>query len=123
MVVEDDGIVQRLLYESLTEQGYLILSAGNGLEALRIAKSNSGCIDLLLTDLVMSEMNGKALAEQFSQLGIASRFLFISGHSERLVGLKLACKVCYSCLAKPFTPGALATTVREILDREISKEP
>ena len=123
MVVEDDGMVRQLLYESLTEQGYLILSAGNGLEALRIAKSNSGCVDLLLTDLVMSEMNGKALAEQFNQLGIASRFLFISGHSERLVGLKLAGKVCYSCLAKPFTPGALATTVREILDREISKEP
>lgn len=123
MVVEDDGMVRQLLYESLTEQGYLILSAGNGLEALRLAKSNSGCIDLLLTDLVMSEMNGKALAEQFSQLGIASRFLFISGHSERLVGLKLACKVSYSCLAKPFTPSALATTVREILDREISKEP
>ena len=123
MVVEDDGMVRQLLYESLTEQGYLILSAGNGLEALRIAKSNLGRIDLLLTDLVMSQMNGKALAEEFNQLGIASRFLFISGHSERLVGLKLARKVCYSCLTKPFTPGALATTVREILDREISKEP
>lgn len=122
MVVEDDGIVQRLLYESLTDQGYLILCAGDGLEALHIAKSNSGRIDLLLTDLVMLGMNGTALAEQFNQLGIASRFLFISGHPDRLAGLKVTRKFYYSCLAKPFTPRALATAVREILDREISKE-
>lgn len=123
MVVEDDGIVQRLLYESLTDQGYLILCAGDGLEALRIAKSNSGRIDLLLTDLVMFGMNGTALAEQFNRLGIASRFLFISGHPDRLVRLKVTRKFYYSCLAKPFTPRALATAVREILDRGISKEP
>jgi len=123
MVVEDDGIVQRLLYESLTDQGYLILCAGDGLEALRIAKSNSGRIDLLLTDLVMLGMNGRALAEQFNQMGIASRFLFISGHPDRLVGMKVSRKFCYSCLAKPFTPRALVTTVREILDREIAKTP
>jgi len=123
MVVEDDGIVRQLLYESLTEQGYLILCAGDGLEALRITKSNSGRIDLLLTDLVMLGMNGRALAEQFNQLGITSRFLFISGHPDRLVGLKVTRKFCYSCLAKPFTPRALVTTVREILDREIAKTP
>ena len=120
MVVEDDGIVQRLLCESLTDEGYLILCARDGLEALRVAKSNSGRIDLLLTDLVMLGMNGRALAEQFNQLGIASRFLFISGHPDRLVGLKVTRKFCCSCLAKPFTPRALVTTVREILDREIA---
>jgi len=123
MVVEDDGIVQRLLYESLTDEGYSILCAGDGLEALRIAKSNSGRIDLLLTDLVMLGMNGRALAEQFNQQGIASRFLFISGHPDRLAGLKLTRKFCYSCLPKPFTPRALVTTVREILDREIAITP
>lgn len=123
MVVEDDSIVQRLLCESLTDQGYLILCAGDGLEALRIAKSNLGRIDLLLTDLVMLGMNGRALAEQFNQLGIASRFLFISGHPDKLAGLKANRKFCYSCLAKPFTPRALATTVRDILDRGISKTP
>jgi len=123
MVVEDDGIVQRLLWESLTDQGYLILCAGDGLEALRIAKCNSGRIDLLLTDLVMLGMNGRALAEQFDQMGIASRFLFISGHPDKLVGLKVTRKFCYSCLAKPFTPRALVATVREILDREIAKTP
>ena len=122
MVVEDDGMVRRLLYESLTEQGYLILCAGDGLEALRIAKSGSRRIDLLLTDLVMLGMNGKTLAEQFNQQGIASRFLFISGHPDRLERLKVICKFCHSCLTKPFTPDALVTTVREILDRQIAKE-
>ncbi|MHB8486066.1 MAG: ATP-binding protein [Candidatus Acidiferrales bacterium] len=121
MVVEDDGVVRRLLYESLSDQGYFILCAGDGFEALRIAKSNSARIDLLLTDVVMLGMNGRALAEQFNQLGIASRFLFISGHPNRFGELKEASKFCYSCLAKPFTSGALANAVREILDREIAK--
>jgi signal transduction histidine kinase/CheY-like chemotaxis protein len=122
MVVEDDDKVRRLLYESLTDHGYFILCAEDGLEALRVAKSNPGRINLLLTDLVMLGMNGKTLAEHFNQLGIASRFLFISGRPDRLGALKLTRKFCYSCLAKPFTPGALVTTVREILDRQIDEE-
>jgi len=122
MVVEDDRMVRKLLYESLSDQGYLILCAGDGLEALRIAKSNPKPVDLLLTDLVMLGMNGRTLAEQFNQLGIAFKFLFVSGHPDKLDRIKLFCKFCHSCLTKPFTPDALLTTVREILDREIARE-
>lgn len=120
LVVEDDRNVRKFLCESLASHGYTILSAAGGLEALRMVKSNAQRIDLLLTDLAMSEMDGRMLADQFNQLHANSRVLFISGHPERLDRLKAGHEFPHSWLAKPFTPDALATTVREILDRKIA---
>jgi len=121
LVVEDDIAVRRLLCESLTDQGYEILSAGDGLEAIRIAESDSRRIDLLLTDLIMAGMNGRILAERFNQLRSESRVLFISGHRERLDGMETIDMFYHACLAKPFTPDTLVAAVREILDREIRR--
>ncbi|MHB8525747.1 MAG: ATP-binding protein [Candidatus Acidiferrales bacterium] len=121
LVAEDDVAVRRLLCESLTDQGYEILSAGDALEAIRIAESDSRRIDLLLTDLIMAGMNGRILAERFNQLRSESRVLFISGHRERLAEMETIDMFYHACLAKPFTPDTLVAVVREILDREIRR--
>jgi PAS domain S-box-containing protein len=117
LLVEDEPLVRELVRAVLRNEGYTILEAADGREALRIAGQHHGPIDLLVTDVVMPEMSGRELAEQLSLAGQPLKVLFMSGYTDDAVvrhGLRVA-RVHF--LAKPFSPLRLAAKVREVLDQ------
>lgn len=117
LLVEDESAVRRLAAHVLREQGYTVLEAPNGIEALRIVQEYSGQkIHLLLTDVVMPLMGGKELAEQLRARFPTMKVLFASGYSdEAIVGQEvLSSNTAFT--QKPFSPVRLANDVREVLD-------
>jgi len=116
LLVEDESAVRHLAARVLRAQGYTVLEAGNGEEALQIIQMHSGVIDLLLTDVVMPEMSGKALADRVVRRYPAIRVLFISGYTDRAIVHHGQLERDVLCLQKPFTLRALAQKVREVLD-------
>ena len=116
LVVEDAEPVRTLTKEFLEASGYTVLEAANGEEALRVARSYRGGIDLLLTDVVMPRMGGKSLAEQMMQLRPGTRVLYMSGYpSEGIVQAGILASGV-TLLEKPFTREILSKRVRQVLD-------
>jgi CheY-like chemotaxis protein len=96
----------------LKEFGYQTLEAADGKEALRLATTHGGSLDLVLTDVIMPGMNGPELANRLKAIR-RTPVLFMSGYSENVEG-GYDPKIAY--IRKPFTPDSLAQKVREILD-------
>ena len=102
--------------EVLREQGYTVLEASNGVEALDVASRYAeGNIDLLLTDVVMPLMGGAALAKHIKERSPATLVLYTSGYIGDTVVRRGELEEA-ELLNKPFTPTALAHRVREVLD-------
>ena len=116
LLVEDEPLVRFMSARVLNDQGYTVLEASNGEEALRIARSHPYTPHLLLTDLVMPQMDGMDLAEQLRKLFPNLKVLFTSGYSSNTVLWK-AQEVSVDFLPKPFLPSTLTHKVREVLDR------
>jgi PAS domain S-box-containing protein len=115
LLAEDEDSVRRLARRVLEEGGYTVLEAREATEALTISEAWDGPIDLLLTDVVMPELNGRELAERLSVLRPGTQVLYISGYTDHDV-LGGIVGPGSNFLQKPFTPEALANKVREILD-------
>jgi two-component system cell cycle sensor histidine kinase/response regulator CckA len=113
LLVEDDTEVRRLAYEILTDGGYSVLDASSGEDALEVAARHEGAIDLVMTDLVMPGMNGRAMVEQLLVPRPSLRVLYVSGYPEMLVEDLLGARAEY--LAKPFSPRSLLANVHELL--------
>ena len=116
LVVEDQDAVRRLTARVLRAEGYVVLEANGGAEALRVSAAHEGRIDLLVTDVMMPGMNGRevaaALTETRPELGV----LYVSGYSgEALDGVLKAGAVL---LAKPFSSAELCETVAALLARK-----
>jgi two-component system, cell cycle sensor histidine kinase and response regulator CckA len=117
LVVEDEAAVRVLAARVLREQGYTVLEAGDGVEAMRLAEAHRpAAIDLLLTDVVMPHMGGKAIAEQMICLYPDLRVLFISGYTDSAIVHQGRLDEGVAFLHKPFTPAVLTRKVREVLD-------
>jgi two-component system, cell cycle sensor histidine kinase and response regulator CckA len=116
LVVEDDPLVRALAVRSLREYQYQVLEAPGCEEALRLLESADQRIDLLLTDVVMPGMSGKALAERARELGPGMRVLFMSGYAEEAIAQNRLLDRGVDLIQKPFTPAALARKVRVVLD-------
>jgi len=116
LVVEDEQIVRDLVCEVLRGHGYRVLAAGRGSEALRILRKEERDIDLLISDVVMPEMNGVELAHRVHEASPRSRMLFVSGYSESDIADQGMEAIAFQVLQKPFTPDTLARKVREVLD-------
>jgi PAS domain S-box-containing protein len=117
LLAEDEVLVRDLVRTVLRSEGYTILEAAHGQEALAIARQHQGSIDLLITDVVMPRMSGRELAAQLSLERKQIKVLFMSGYTDDAVvrhGLLMA-RVEF--LAKPFSPSKLAAKVREVLDK------
>ncbi|MBK6660133.1 MAG: response regulator [Proteobacteria bacterium] len=110
LLVEDEAAVRKLTRELLEHQGYRVMEAADGVEALDLAARHAGVIDLLLTDVVMPRMKGPELAAKLTAARPGVRVLFMSGHSER-GGTPLP-----DVMIKPFRPETLAKRVRDALD-------
>jgi CheY-like chemotaxis protein len=117
LLVEDEPAVRVLAARVLREQGYHVLEAGHGAEALQVALSYGlANIGLLLTDVVMPQMGGGALAEQLAALRPDIKVLFMSGYTNNVLVQHDRLVQGGMFLQKPFPPGVLVRKVREVLD-------
>lgn len=116
LVVEDAESVRVLVREALTDAGYRVIEASDGREALERISQNREPIHLMLTDVVMPKMGGRALATQVATLYPETKILFMSGYVGDGVDGKLHPLGRRASISKPFKPEELARKVREVLD-------
>jgi len=116
LLVEDEDEVRRLVSGVLENHGYTVLPAARPNEAMALCASHDGAIDLLLTDAVMPEMSGRALAEQVGQMRPDLRVLLMSGYAEDALEGRGLSGAGGAFLRKPFTPTVLTRKIREVLD-------
>jgi len=116
LLVEDEDMVRRLARLSLERRGYRVLEAAGADEALRLAAEFDEPIHLLLTDIVMPGMNGRALAERLAGDRPETRVLFMSGYPDDAIVRHGISEADVAFLEKPFSPDDLAEKVREVLD-------
>ncbi|MBM9537501.1 response regulator [Desulfobulbus alkaliphilus] len=115
MLVEDNATILEMTTLMLKELGYLVLSAGSPHEALRIAAEYAGTIDLLLTDVIMPEMNGRELCQQLLVLYPKLKKVYMSGYTADVIAHHGMLDTGINFLQKPFLLGELAVKVREAL--------
>jgi PAS domain S-box-containing protein len=120
LVVEDEDELRRLAVRELEERGYLVLAAANGVEAMAVARSLERPIDLVVTDVVMPEMNGVELAESLVDLWPSVAVLFMSGHLDEGAMERHPLDPDADLLPKPFTPDQLGRRARQALDRAVA---
>ena len=118
LVAEDSESLRVLIQEVLSEEGYQVLTAGEGEEALAMIAARAGSIDLLLTDMVMPKLGGADLVQRLRRLHPGLRAVYMSGFTNDAIarGLLEADAVL---LEKPFTSEALSRAVRQALDRPL----
>ena len=117
LIVEDQAEVRALALTGLAHFGYAAHGVGSGKEALQFCREFPGEIHLVVTDVVMPEMNGREVARQVAQLRPKSRILFMSGYTTNVIGHQGILDADIEYLQKPFTPDSLARKVREVLGR------
>jgi PAS domain S-box-containing protein len=116
LVVEDEPAILTLTERMLKDLGYQVILSSRPTEALRLAEENSGRIQLLLTDIVMPEMNGMELAEKLTALYPSLKTLFMSGYTANVLGPMGVMKDSSHFIQKPFSVSELSVRVRAALD-------
>ncbi len=118
LFVEDEQSVRELVREYLSAQGYGVLEASDGVQALDIAAAHPGVIQLLITDVVMPRLSGRELANQIATAGRDLKVLYISGYTDDSIFRHGVLEGGMEFLQKPFNLRTLAQKIREILDSE-----
>jgi two-component system, cell cycle sensor histidine kinase and response regulator CckA len=108
--------VRELVHQVLDKQGYTLLQAENGSAALQLADTYSPPIHLLLTDVIMPDMNGRVLAERLLQTRSDLKILFMSGYTHEVIARHQILEPGVAFIQKPFSAAALARQVRALLD-------
>jgi CheY-like chemotaxis protein len=116
LLAEDAAAVRVAARQILERLGYTVLEAPTGRDALTIAKKRAAPIHLLLTDIVMPEMSGRELTEQFVLLRPDAKVLYMSGYTDDSIVRHGILRSGIAYLQKPFSPDTLARKVREVLD-------
>jgi PAS domain S-box-containing protein len=116
LLVEDERVLRVLSTRMLRSLGYRVLEAGNGEEALELARAHTGTIDLLFTDLIMPRMQGVVLATALRALRPTIRVLLTSGYAEAARTTPQS----FPLLEKPYTPDVLAARIRDVLDAPVA---
>ncbi len=117
LVVEDEEELRKLAVQILQKQGYKVLEAPQGEEALLISQKYEGPIHLLVTDVVMPGMSGRDLSERLTPLRPEVRTLYMSGHTSSAIIHHGVLEPGANLLQKPFTLQALTRKAREVLDK------
>ncbi len=116
LLIEDEPLVRDLALEVLSSRSYRVLTAGDGEEALSIARAHPAEIHLTVTDVVLPAMSGKEVARRLRETRPGLKVLFMSGYAEEQVVHRGVVEEDVAFLAKPFTPAALTEKVRRVLD-------
>lgn len=117
LVVEDEQIVRTMICRALRDQGYEVVAAAGGEEALRTSAAHPARIDLLLTDIIMPGMNGRALAERAATVRPEMRVLYMSGYTDDVIARHGVLEPGTPFVQKPFSPRVLAEKVREAIQK------
>jgi two-component system cell cycle sensor histidine kinase/response regulator CckA len=115
LLVEDDQMVRGIARTILRQAGYTVLEAGDGESAVRTCRQHEGTIHMVLTDVVMPGMSGRAVADQLRELRPDLGVLFMSGYTEEAIVNHGVLHEGMDFLEKPFTPDTLTRKVREVL--------
>lgn len=117
LLVEDDDAVRDITNRVLSSQGYTVLQARDGEDALSVAEAHAAPIDLVVSDVVMPHMDGRVLFDRLRGWYPGIRFLFVSGYTRGAVEADQLRGPVTDFLAKPFTVAELSSRVRRLLDR------
>lgn len=114
LLVEDEDAVRAFAARALVSRGYSVLEAGSGLEALEVVEKENGRIDLIVSDVVMPEMDGPALFAELRKRGVTAKVVFVSGYAEEAFAKNLP-EGDFGFLPKPFSLKQLIETVKASL--------
>ncbi|GAA4661618.1 ATP-binding protein [Bartonella pachyuromydis] len=115
LLVEDEDAVRMGGIRALQMRGYTVLEAASGVEALTVLEENKGKIDIIVSDVVMPEMDGPTLLKEVRRNYPDIKFLFVSGYAKDAFAKNLPQDAIFGFLSKPFTLKQLALTVKETL--------
>lgn len=115
LLVEDEASLRELLREALEANGYSVLEARDGAEALQIARAHAGPIQIMVTDVIMPGMTGPKIVEHVAQTRPEMKALYISGYSDESVIRHGLIGPGRAFLSKPFGPEVLLRRLRELL--------
>jgi len=115
LLVEDEPALRRLAEHYLQSKGYRVFAAANGEEALRIWSEHAEEIDLVLSDMMMPDIDGRKLAQQFRERRPELKVLFTSGYSRETMPEEIFIPGA-RLVEKPFTLNVLLRVIREVLD-------
>ena len=115
LLVEDEEGLRALNARGLKSRGYSVLEAGNGVEAIEVFKQQAGKIDLVVSDVVMPEMDGPTLLKELRRRNRDLKIIFVSGYAEEAFGKSLPEGEKFSFLPKPFTLKQLVAAVKETM--------
>jgi two-component system cell cycle sensor histidine kinase/response regulator CckA len=114
LLVEDEEGLRALNARGLSSRGYTVLEAGNGVEAIEVLE-REGNVDLVVSDVVMPEMDGPTLLKELRRRNPDLKVIFVSGYAEEAFSKNLADQEQYEFLAKPFTLKQLVSKVKETM--------
>ena len=115
LVVEDEAGIRALVRKILHRQGYQVLEAANGQDALALCREQGRRVDLLITDLLMPQMGGRELVERLQTQGHEMKVLYVSGYTDDATVYSGELPPGTAFLQKPFTLGSLLDKVKEVL--------
>jgi two-component system cell cycle sensor histidine kinase/response regulator CckA len=115
LLVEDEDVVRSFAARALARQGYEVLEAGTGVEALEVMERERGKVDIVVSDVIMPEMDGPTLLKELRKTNPGLKFIFVSGYPDDAFKKSLDDNEAYSFLPKPFTLSQLAAKVKEQL--------
>ncbi|GHC60531.1 cell cycle histidine kinase CckA [Limoniibacter endophyticus] len=118
LLVEDEDAVRMGGVRALTSRGYTVHEASSGVEALEIFHELDGAIDIVVSDVVMPEMDGPTLLGELRKARPDIKFIFVSGYAEDAFAKNLPADAQFGFLPKPFSLKQLATVVKEMLEKE-----
>lgn len=118
LLVEDEEAVRAFGARALSARGYTVLEAATGYEALEVAEANSGKIDLIISDVVMPEMDGPTMFGELRKRGVTAKVIFVSGYAEEAFAKNLPEGEDFGFLPKPFALKQLIETVKSAIAQQ-----
>ena len=116
LLVEDEDMVRNLATELLKENGYNVLAASGGEEAIRLCRKHKEPIHLLITDVVMPKLSGKDLARRLQMVHPETKVLFMSGYTDEAIVHHGIVDSHIAFIQKPFSETVLMQKIRDVLD-------